>query len=304
MKKFFAILLTLVLVVGAFAACDGSTEETTAAGDETTAANLTATEGVLVMATNAAFPPYEFKEGDNFAGIDVEIAGKIAEKLGMTLEIQDVEFGSIIGGVQTGKFDIGMAGMTVTDERLESVNFSKSYATGIQVVIVNEDSAIASLDDLKGDGSMKFGVQQDTTGDIYASDTAENGGYGEENVIRYKTGAEAVMALKAGKVDAVIIDNEPAKSFVAANEGLKILEGNWVLEDYAIAVAKENTALLTAIDNALAELTADGTVADIIAKYIPAEEAADETTEAADETTEAAEETTEEAAEETTEAAA
>ncbi len=304
MKKFFAILLTLVLVVGAFAACGGSTEETTAAGDETTAANLTATEGVLVMATNAAFPPYEFKEGDNFAGIDVEIAGKIAEKLGMTLEIQDVEFGSIIGGVQTGKFDIGMAGMTVTDERLESVNFSKSYATGIQVVIVNEDSAIASLDDLKGDGSMKFGVQQDTTGDIYASDTAENGGYGEENVIRYKTGAEAVMALKAGKVDAVIIDNEPAKSFVAANEGLKILEGNWVLEDYAIAVAKENTALLTAIDNALAELTADGTVADIIAKYIPAEEAADETTEAADETTEAAEETTEEAAEETTEAAA
>lgn len=260
--------------------------------------------GKLVMATNAAFPPYEFKEGDNFAGIDVEIPGKIAEKLGMTLEIQDVEFGSIIGGVQTGKFDIGMAGMTVTDERLESVNFSKSYATGIQVVIVNEDSAIASLDDLKGDGSMKFGVQQDTTGDIYASDTAEKGGYGEENVIRYKTGAEAVMALKAGKVDAVIIDNEPAKSFVAANEGLKILEGNWVLEDYAIAVAKENTALLTAIDNALAELTADGTVADIIAKYIPAEEAADETTEAADETTEAAEETTEEAAEETTEAAA
>lgn len=304
MKKFFAILLTLVLVVGAFAACGGSTEETTAAGDETTAANLTATEGVLVMATNAAFPPYEFKEGDDFAGIDVEIAGKIAEKLGMTLEIQDVEFGSIIGGVQTGKFDIGMAGMTVTDERLESVNFSKSYATGIQVVIVNEDSAIASLDDLKGDGSMKFGVQQDTTGDIYASDTAEKGGYGEENVIRYKTGAEAVMALKAGKVDAVIIDNEPAKSFVAANEGLKILEGNWVLEDYAIAVAKENTALLTAIDNALAELTADGTVADIIAKYIPAEEAADETTEAAGETTEAAEETTEEAAEETTEAAA
>ncbi len=301
MKKFFAILLTLVLVVGAFAACGGTTEETTAAGDETTAANLTATEGVLVMATNAAFPPYEFKEGDDFAGIDVEIAGKIAEKLGMTLEIQDVEFGSIIGGVQTGKFDMGMAGMTVTDERLESVNFSKSYATGIQVVIVNEDSAIASLDDLKGDGSMKFGVQQDTTGDIYASDTAENGGYGEENVIRYKTGAEAVMALKAGKVDAVIIDNEPAKSFVAANEGLKILEGNWVLEDYAIAVAKENTALLTAIDNALAELTADGTVADIIAKYIPAEEAAEETTEAVDE---AADETTEEVAEETTEAVA
>ena len=299
MKKLIAILLTLVLVVGAFAACGGTTEETTAAADDTTAAatQLTATEGVLVMATNAAFPPYEFKEGDDFAGIDVEIAGKIAEKLGLTLEIKDVEFGSIVGGVQTGKFDMGMAGMTVTDERLESVNFSTSYATGIQVVIVAEDSAIKSLDDLKGDGSMKFGVQQDTTGDIYASDTVENGGYGADNVVRYKTGAAAVQALKTGKVDAVIIDNEPAKSFVAANEGLKILDGEWTLENYAIAIAKENTALLTAVNNALAELTADGTVASIIAKYIPASDAGEETTAAAGETTEAA-------ADETTEAAA
>ena len=307
MKKVFAILLTLVLVVGVFAACGGNTtEETTLAGTEgtTSAEKLTATDGVLVMATNAAFPPYEFKEGDDFAGIDVEIAGKIAEKLGLTLEIKDVEFGSIVGGVQTGKFDMGMAGMTVTDERLESVNFSTSYATGIQVVIVAEDSAIKSLDDLKGDGSMKFGVQQDTTGDIYASDTVENGGYGADNVVRYKTGAAAVQGLKTGKVDAVIIDNEPAKSFVAANEGLKILDGEWTLENYAIAIAKENTALLTAVNNALAELTADGTVASIIAKYIPTTDAGEETT-AADETTEAvADETTEAVADETTEAAA
>lgn len=305
MKKIFAILLTLVLVAGVFAACGGNTEETTSSDETTTGtAKLTATEGVLVMATNAAFPPYEFKEGDDYAGIDVEIAGKIAEKLGLTLEIKDVEFGTIVGGVQTGKYDMGMAGMTVTDERLESVNFSTSYATGIQVVIVAEDSAIKSLDDLKGDGSMKFGVQQDTTGDIYASDTVEKGGYGKDNVVRYKTGADAVQALKTGKVDAVIIDNEPAKSFVAANEGLKILDGEWTLENYAIAIAKENTALLTAVNNALAELTADGTIADIVAKYIPAAtETAEETTaEAADETTETAEETTE-AVEETTVAA-
>lgn len=296
MKKIIAVLLTLVLVVGAFAACGGSTTEETTA-DEGTTTGMTATEGVLVMATNAAFPPYEFKDGDDFAGIDVEIAGKIAEKLGMTLEIKDVEFGSIVGGVQTGKFDIGMAGMTVTDERLESVNFSTSYATGIQVVIVAEDSDIASLDDLKGDGSMKFGVQQDTTGDIYASDTIENGGYGEENVIRYKTGADAVQALITGKVDAVIIDNEPAKSFVAANEGLKILDGEWTLENYAIAIAKENEALLTAVNNALAELTADGTIASIVSAYIPAAE---------DTTADEAEETSAEdvSAEETTEAAA
>ncbi len=278
MKKIIAIVMALALVVSlavVFTSCNKtpSGEETSTNEDVSASADsLTATDGVLVMATNAAFPPYEFVEGGEYAGIDVEIAEKIAEKLGMTLEIKDVEFGSIVGGVQTGKFDMGMAGMTVTDERLESVNFSTSYATGIQVVIVAEDSAITSLDDLKGDGSMKFGVQQDTTGDIYASDTAENGGYGEENVIRYKTGADAVQALKAGKVDAVIIDNEPAKSFVAANEGLKMLDAEWAVEDYAIAIAKGNTALLTAVNNALAELEADGTIDSIIAKYIPTSE--------------------------------
>lgn len=266
MKKFLKIasIVLVIAMLASFAACGGSEEKPDAA------AEAEAEKEVLVMATNAAFPPYEFKEGDDFAGIDVEIATAIAEKLGMTLEIKDVEFGSIIGGVQTGKFDMGMAGMTVTDERKESVNFSDTYATGVQVVIVAEDSAITSLDDLKGDGSMKFGVQQDTTGDIYASDTVENGGYGKDNVTRFKTGADAVQALKTGKVDAVIIDNEPAKSFVEANEGLKILDAEWAVEDYAIAIAKENTELLEKVNGALAELEADGTIDKIIAKYISA----------------------------------
>ena len=275
MKKFLALVLASLMVF-AFVACGGTGKDNNGASDASNASNASDTSDTteketLVMATNATFPPYEFKEGDSFAGIDVEIAGKIAEKLGMTLEIKDVEFGSIIGGVQTGKFDIGMAGMTVTDERLKSVNFSDSYATGIQVVIVKSDSAIKSLDDLKGDGSMKFGVQQDTTGDIYASDTVENGGYGKDNVVRYKTGADAVQALKTGKVDAVIIDNEPAKSFVSANEGLSILDGSWVEENYAIAIAKENKELLEKVNGALKELIADGTVKAIIDKYIPAE---------------------------------
>ncbi|MBR5233285.1 MAG: transporter substrate-binding domain-containing protein [Clostridia bacterium] len=281
MKKIIAIIMALTMVCAlalVFTSCTDNkapvNEENSTEADAAT--SMTATEGVLVMATNAAFPPYEFVEGGEYAGIDVEIAEKIAEKLGMTLEIKDVDFGAIIGGVQSGKFDMGMAGMTVTDERLESVNFSTTYATGIQVVIVAEDSDIKSLDDLKGDGSMKFGVQQDTTGDIYASDTAENGGYGEENVIRYKTGADAVQALKSGKVQAVIIDNEPAKSFVAANEGLKILDAEWAVEDYAIAIAKENTALLTAVNGALAALEADGIIDAIIAKYIPSAETASE----------------------------
>ena len=275
MKKFLALVLA-ALMVFAFVACNGTGKDNNGASDASNTSNASDTSDTteketLVMATNATFPPYEFKEGDSFAGIDVEIAGKIAEKLGMTLEIKDVEFGSIIGGVQTGKFDIGMAGMTVTDERLKSVNFSDSYATGIQVVIVKADSEIKSLDDLKGDGSMKFGVQQDTTGDIYASDTVENGGYGKDNVVRYKTGADAVQALKTGKVDAVIIDNEPAKSFVSANEGLSILDGSWVEENYAIAIAKENKELLEKVNGALKELIADGTVKAIIDKYIPAE---------------------------------
>ena len=261
MKKFLKItsIVLVIALVAVFAACGAKDDTNT---DEKT---------TLVMATNAAFPPYEYKEGDNFAGIDIEIAQAIADKLAMTLEIKDVEFGSIVGGVQTGKIDMGIAGMTVTDERLESVNFSTSYATGIQVVIVTEDSAIKSLDDLKDDGSMKFGVQQDTTGDIYASASVEEDGYGEENVIRYKTGADAVQALKTGKVQAVIIDNEPAKSFVAANEGLKILDGTWVEENYAIAIAKENTELLNDVNNALAELKTEGKLDSIISKYIPAE---------------------------------
>ena len=258
-KKVLAVVLAVLMACAVFAACSKNTDN----GNET--------KGTLVMATNATFPPYEYKDGDSFAGIDVEIAEKIAEKLGMTLEIQDVEFGSIIGGVQTGKFDMGMAGMTVTDERKESVNFTNTYAKAKQVVIVKSDSSIASLDNLKGDGSMKYGVQQDTTGDIYASDTIENGGYGEENVIRYKTGNDAVQALVNGKVDAVIIDNEPAKSFVAANEGLTILDGAWVEEEYAIAIAKDNTELLEKVNDALAELKADGTLQKIIDKYIKAE---------------------------------
>ncbi len=276
MKKKLALIISLVLVavmaVTLFAAC-GNTENKDPSTNASDAANPAQGEqkDVLIMATNAAFPPYEYKEGESFAGIDVEIAQKIAEKLGMTLEIKDVEFGTIVGGVQTGKFSMGMAGMTVTKDRLESVNFTDSYATGVQVVIVKEDSAIAKLEDLKGDGSMKIGVQQDTTGDIYASDTVEKGGYGEENVIRYKTGADAVQALKTDKVDAVIIDNEPAKSFVNSNEGLKILDTEWLTEDYAICVAKENTELLGKLNTALSELKEDGTVKSIIDKYIPAE---------------------------------
>lgn len=230
--------------------------------------SMTAQEGKLIMATNAEFPPYEYKEGDKIVGIDAEVAKLIADKLGLELEIADVDFDSIIPGVQSGKYDMGMAGMTVTDERKEKVNFSDSYATGVQVIIVKEDSDIKSKDDLEG---KKIGAQQGTTGYIYASDTPENGGYGEENVTGYQNGALAVEALKGGKVDCVIIDNEPAKAYVAANEGLKILDTEYVTEDYAICFAKENTELQEKVNEALKALIEDGSVKKVVDKYIKAD---------------------------------
>ena len=228
---------------------------------------FTAFADTLVMGTNANFPPYEYWEGDTIVGIDAEVAAALAAKLGMDLQIDDMDFGAIINAVASGKADMGMAGMTVTEERLQSVNFSVSYATGIQAIIVKEGSAITSVDDLYAEGaSYMIGVQESTTGDIYCSDD-----FGEDHVSKYKNGADAVAALVADKVDCVIIDNEPAKVFVASNEGLKILDTEYVEEQYAIAIALENTELLDKINAALQELIDDGTVAGIVAKYISAE---------------------------------
>ena len=230
----------------------------------------TATKGCLTMATNAQFPPYEYYEGDKIVGIDAEIAGAIAEKLGLELVIEDMEFDSIIEAVKTGKADIGLAGMTVTPERQESVDFTESYATGVQVIIVTEDSPITSVDDLFADGASNvIGVQRNTTGDLYTTWDLEDAGLA--TIDRYSKGADAVQALKTGKVDCVVIDNEPAKAFVAEVEGLKILETEYVLEDYAGAMSKDNTALYEAVNAALQELIADGTVKSIIDTYISAQ---------------------------------
>ena len=224
----------------------------------------------LKMGTNASFPPYEFydDESGEIVGIDAEVAAAICEKLGYELEIVDMDFDAIIPAVTTGKIDFGMAGMTVTEERMQSVDFTTSYATGIQVVIVKEDSEITSVDDLFAEGaSHKIGVQQGTTGDLYCSWDIEDEGLG--SVERYKNGTDAVLALTSGKVDCVVIDNEPAKNYIAANEGLKILDTEYAVEDYAIALAKDSE-LTEKINAALEELIADGTVKAIIDKYIVA----------------------------------
>ncbi len=246
--------------------CGGNGKTTSEANKSSD--SLTAKAGTLTMATNAEFPPYEYKDGETIIGIDAEVAKLIADKLGLKLEIADVDFDSIIPGVQTGKYDMGMAGMTVTDERKQKVNFSDSYAKGIQVIIVKEGSDIKSKDDLEG---KKIGTQQGTTGYIYASDTPENGGYGEENVIGYASGAVAVEALKSGKVDCVIIDNEPAKAYVAANSGLKILDTEFTNEDYAICFSKKNPELQKKVNDALNELKASGEFQKVVDKYIKAD---------------------------------
>ena len=252
MKKLLALMLALLMVF-AFCGC----------GEEAVEENTEEVK-VLTMGTNAAFPPYEMVDEDGtIIGIDAEIAAAIAEKMGMTLEIKDMAFDSLITAVSSGAVDVVLAGMTVTAERMEAVNFSDSYATGIQVVIVTEDSEIATIEDLTG---KKIGVQTGTTGDIYCSDE-----FGEEAIARYDNGAIAVQALQNGQVDCVVIDNEPAKAFVEANEGLKILETEYAVENYAAAIAKENTELLDAFNAALAELQADGTIDTIIGKYISAE---------------------------------
>ena len=284
MKKVLALVLALAIAL-ALTACSNkdngaNTGDNGNAGSEVTdngsennggdAAFTTVESGKLHMSTNAAFPPYEMIAADgSFEGIDVEVAAAIAEKLGLELVVDDMGFDAALTAVQTGKSDIAMAGITVTDDRKEVMDFSDSYATGIQVVIVKEDSPIQTVDDLAN--AEMIGCQKATTGYIYCSDTVENGGYGEDHVTAYDTGALAVMALVNGQIDAVVIDSEPAKAFVAANEGLKILDTEFSVEDYAIAVGKGNSALLDAINNAMAELKADGTFQSIVDKYIPAE---------------------------------
>ena len=281
MKKKVLALTMAALMAASLTACGGGAKETTAADTtaadtaDTTAAEKTeetsaeaagteAAGGVLVMATNAEFPPYEYHDGGEIVGIDAEIAKAIADELGMELEIEDIAFDSIIPEITSGKADMGLAGMTVTEDRKQSVDFTDTYAKASQKIIVKEDSAIACPDDLTG---VIVGVQQGTTGDIYVSDLEADG----TTVERYNKGFEAVQALSQGKIDAVVIDGEPAKTFVAQTEGLKILEESFTDEEYAIAVKKGNTELLEKINGALKTLKDNGTLDEIVAKYIKAE---------------------------------
>lgn len=251
-KKLLALVLALCFVCMAFAGCGSEKAETKKEED------------TLVMGTNPNFPPYELVDDNGkIVGIDAEIAEAIAKKLGKKLEIKDMDFDSLLTAVNTDSIDIVLAGLTVNEERKQSVNFTQSYSTGKQVIIVKEGSDIKSVDDLEG---KKIGVQAGTTGDIYCTDD-----FGQENVKQYTIGSLAVAALMNDQVDCVVIDNEPAKNFVAANEGLTILETEYVVEEYAACVAKSDKKLCEDVDKAITELKEDGTIDKILAKYIKSE---------------------------------
>ena len=278
-RRSFMAAAGLTVAALALTACGGSSSTASSAAASSVAssaaasseaASAAATElttveaGKLTMATNAAFPPYEMTtDAGEFEGIDIETAQAIADKLGLELQIDDMDFDAALLSVQQGKADIVMAGVTVTDERKAVMDFSDSYATGIQSIIVPEGSDITSPDDLAG---KKIGTQRGTTGYIYCTDD-----FGEDSVVAYDNGLTAVQALNNGQVDAVVIDNAPAKEYVAANPGLKVLETSYAEEDYAIGMNKDNTALVEAVNAALEELKADGTLQSIVDKYITAE---------------------------------
>ena len=277
MKKITALMLSSAMMLS-LAACGGSastdavsseavsseaaSSEAVSTAEAAPAALTTVTAGKLTMSTNAAFPPYEMTtDSGDFEGIDIDVAAAIAEKLGLELQVDDMDFDAALLAAQNGKSDIVMAGVTVTDERLKVMDFSDTYAEGIQSIIVPNDSDIASPDDLAG---KKIGTQRGTTGYIYCSDD-----FGEDSVVAYDSGLTAVQALNNGQVDAVVIDNAPATEYVAANPGLKVLDTSYAEEDYAIGMAK-GSALEDAVNKALEELKADGTLQAIVDKYINA----------------------------------
>ena len=248
MKKFLklsSIILALVMTVCCFAGCSSNDAEES---------------NVLTMATSADFPPYEYYENDEIVGIDVDIMNAVCEIIGMELEPQDMSFDSVIGAAQTGKTDIAMSGITITEDRKNMVDFTIPYTSTAQSIIVVSGGEIKAKADLEG---KKIGVQINTTGDTQVTEE-----FGDDAVDRFQNGALAVESLKNGKVDCVVIDGEVAKALVAANEGLEIIADAYSIEEYAIALKKGNTELLDKINAALEQLLADGTIDTIMDNYI------------------------------------
>ena len=249
MKKILSVILASLMVLSLFACGNNQSSQN---GQKVKK---------LIMCTNATFPPYEYKDGNEFKGIDVEVAKIIGEKLGCEVEILDIEFDALIPAVMSGKADFAMAGMTVTEDRKQNINFSETYQKAVQAIIVPDDSPIKTIDDMNG---KKVGVQSGTTGDIYCS-----GDFGEENVVRYSKIPDAMLALKTKKIDVVVVDDQVAKTLVETNgEGYKILDTPYAEEEYAIGINKNNTELLNNINQVIKEIKSNGQLKTIVDKYI------------------------------------
>ena len=250
-SKILALVLALVMVMFTFAGC----------GKKEAAAEQ------LVFGTNAEFPPFEFVASEGvigeFDGIDMAIADLIAKDNGMTAAISNMEFDSLLIALQNGQVDAVIAGMTVTEERLEEVNFSTPYYQATQVMIVKEDSDIEKAADM---ADKTIAVIQGYTGEICVNEM----GY---SYTSFKKGTDAVMELVNGKADVVVIDSATAGKYVSDNEGLKIVEDAeaFASEEYAIAVAKENTELLDKINASIEKLLNEGKVGELADKYSVAE---------------------------------
>ena len=245
MKKLIALVIVAMLALSAFAAL--------------------AENGTLVMATNCAFPPYEYYEGSEPTGIDVEIVKLIAGELGLEFQMEDMEFGAIITGVQQGKYDVGAGAITITEERKQNVNFTTPYETAIQQVVVLADSKLNSMEAIRAADGIVIGVQQDTTGHYYVQDDlcANN----NNKVNPYPVAATALQALKSGAIDAMVVDNGPAQEFVAGDESLLMFVSDCPPEEYGFCFAKENTELFEAFNAKLEEKLADGTIEAILTKF-------------------------------------
>ena len=254
MKKLFCLLLSIMMILG-LVACSKPANNAT---NSTESANTTKT---LVMCTNAEFPPYEYHEGSGIIGIDIDIIKTIGKMKGFEVKIDDIAFDATIPAVMSGKADFAMSGMTVTEDRLQNVDFTHTYQTAIQSVIVPPDSSIKSVEDLKG---KKIGVIEGYTGDLYATEE-----FGEENIARYHKNTDGFQALKSGKVDAFIIDDQVAVALVAENGGnFTILDSAYATEEYAIAVKKGNKEILDMLNAGIDEMKANGELKKIIGKYI------------------------------------
>ena len=252
MKKFTAFALALVMALGLLASCGSSnSDKNTPAGDDASDAAKTK----LVVATSPDFPPFESLEGGEVVGIEVDILSKIAEKMGMELDIQQMDFDSVIPGVQAGKFDVGMSGITVTDKRKENVDFSSVYFMAAQAIVVADGSSITGKADLEG---KKVSVQTGTTAEEYCMAN----GY---EVLAFTANNDAAAALTAGKVDAWVVDNEVALA-MAPELGLTVLDEAMTSEPYAFALQK-GSDLLAPFNEALDALLTDGTIEQIFQQY-------------------------------------